>query len=82
LEPDEIRRVYGIEESFDEAIGLNAMFHCGRRPARIVWSSKDHGEGRGLAKHVSSTNASQLIFMLPGSSASALWELRQIASSP
>src|SRR5262249_60562780 len=71
-----------VEENLDNAIGLNAMFVAiGDRlasygAAKIVVKEEDWQKTFYLL-----ANGSQLIFMMPGPSASLLWELTQIVQS-
>ena len=80
-EPD-VHRPYGIEERLDEAIGLNAMFVAigdqllSYGAAKIPVKDEDW---QNIFYRLA--NASQLIFMLPGRSPGALWELGQILRS-
>jgi len=77
-----VDRRYEVEENLDNAIGLNAMFVAiGDRlasygAAKITVKEEDWQKTFYLL-----TNASQLIFMMPGPSASLLWELSQIVQS-
>jgi YidC/Oxa1 family membrane protein insertase len=78
-----IDRRYEVEENLDNAIGLNAMFVAiGDRlasygAAKITVKEEDWQKTFYLL-----ANSSQLIFMMPGPSASLLWELSQIVQSP
>lgn len=82
-DPPGIPRVYGVEESLDDAIGLNAMFVAlGDRLASYGAAKITVKDEDWQNMFYRLANASQLIFMLPGSSAGALWELEQIAASP
>jgi hypothetical protein len=75
-------RPYEIEENLDNAIGLNAMFVAlGNRLASYGAAKitvKDEDWQKIFCRLA---NASQLIFMMPGPSPGALWELWQIMSS-
>jgi hypothetical protein len=72
-------RPYEVEENLDNAIGLNAMFVAlGDRLASYGAAKitvKDE-EWQNIFYRLA--NASQLIFMMPGPSPGALWELWQI----
>jgi hypothetical protein len=77
-----LRWLYEVEENLDNAIGLNAMFVAlGDRLASYGAAKitvKDE-EWQNLFYRLA--NASQLIFMMPGPSPGALWELWQITWS-
>jgi hypothetical protein len=73
---------YDIEEEIDKAVGNHCFFvaigdkHASYGAAKVAVDDKDREQTfRKLA------NASALIMMLPGVSASALWEVSQILAS-
>jgi hypothetical protein len=80
-EPD-YESPYGIEKSLDEAIGPNAMFVAlGDRLASYGAAKVTVRDEDWQNVFYRLANASHLIFMLPGPSPGALWELGQIAVS-
>jgi YidC/Oxa1 family membrane protein insertase len=78
-----VDRRYEVEENLDSAIGLNAMFVAiGDRLASYGAAKITVKEEDWQNTFCRLANASQLIFMMPGPSASLLWELSQILRSP
>jgi hypothetical protein len=78
-----VDRRYDVEEHLDNAIGLNAMFVAiGDRLASYGAAKITVKEQEWQATFHRLATASQLIFMMPGPSASLLWELSQIMRSP
>jgi YidC/Oxa1 family membrane protein insertase len=77
-----VDRRYEVEENLDNAIGLSAMFVAiGDRLASygaVKITVKEEDWQKTFSRLAS---VSQLIFMMPGPSASALWELSQIMQS-
>jgi YidC/Oxa1 family membrane protein insertase len=77
-----VDRRYEVEENLDDAIGLNAMFVAiGDRLASYGAAKITVKEEEWQKTFFRLASASQLIFMMPGPSASALWELSQIMQS-
>jgi len=77
-----VDRRYEVEENLDNAIGLNAMFVAiGDRLASYGAAKITVKEDDWQKTFYLLANASQLIFMMPGPSASLLWELSQIVQS-
>jgi len=77
-----VGRRYEVEENLDDAIGLNAMFvPIGDRLASYGAAKITVKEEDWQKTFARLASASQLIFMMPGPSASALWELSQIMQS-
>jgi hypothetical protein len=76
-------RRYEVEENLDNAISSNAMFVAiGDRLASYGAAKITVKEEDWQQTFYRLANVSQLIFMMPGPSAFALWELSQIARSP
>jgi YidC/Oxa1 family membrane protein insertase len=77
-----VDRRYEVEENLDNAIGLNAMFVAiGDRLASYGAAKITVKEEDWQKTFSRLASVSQLIFMMPGPSASALWELSQIMQS-
>ena len=77
-----VDRRYEVEENLDDAIGLNAMFIAIGDRLASYGAAKITVRDEDWQKTFSQlASASQLIFMMPGPSASALWELSQIMQS-
>jgi YidC/Oxa1 family membrane protein insertase len=76
-------RRYEVEENLDNAIGLNAMFVAiGDRIASYGAAKISVQDEDWQKTFFRLASISQLIFMMPGPSASALWELSQIMQLP
>jgi hypothetical protein len=72
-------RPYGVEENLDNAIGPNAMFVAvGDRVASYGAAKITVKDEDWQSTFHRLANASHLIFMMPGPSQGALWELGQI----
>jgi YidC/Oxa1 family membrane protein insertase len=77
-----VDRRYEVEENLDNAIGLKAMFVAiGDRLASYGAAKITVKEEDWQKTFFRLAGVSQLIFMMPGPSASALWELSQIMQS-
>jgi YidC/Oxa1 family membrane protein insertase len=77
-----VDRRYEVEENLDNAIGLNAMFVAiGDRFASYGAAKISVKEEDWQKTFSRLASVSQLIFMMPGPSTSALWELSQIMHS-
>jgi hypothetical protein len=77
-----VDRRYDVEENLDNAIGLNGMFMAiGDRLASYGAAKITVKEQDWQKTFYRLANASQLIFMMPGPSASLMWELSQIVWS-
>jgi YidC/Oxa1 family membrane protein insertase len=77
-----VDRRYEVEENLDNAIGLNAMFVAiGDRLASYGAAKITVKEEDWQKTFSRLASAAQVIFMMPGPSASAVWELSQITQS-
>jgi hypothetical protein len=77
-----VDRRYEVEENLDNAIGLSAMFVAiGDRLASYGAAKITVKEEDWQKTFSRVASASQVIFMMPGPSASAVWELSQIMQS-
>jgi uncharacterized membrane protein YhaH (DUF805 family) len=77
-----VDRRYEVEENLDNAIGLNAMFVAiGDRLASYGAAKITVKEEDWQKTFSRLASAAQVIFMMPGPSASAVWEMSQIMQS-